>query len=165
MKLAVMRLFIFLVWLQIVSSCDFKGRTIKGIGKGEFPYLMLNQTFPKLNNTKNTFDVTPFAKGMIIEVLEEVSKVCNLKIEIHIRQDQKAGKIVKLSNGTLTYDGVFENLIEDDFDLVLRVMTMLPERFDLIDFLYPIDGDYEALGSIHKPSGQKIDLKFTLKCD
>ena len=48
----------------------------------------------------------------LVDVIKSVATICNFTLEIHLREDQLSGKINEFTNGSLSYTGVFENLMD-----------------------------------------------------
>ena len=48
----------------------------------------------------------------LVDVIKSVAIICNFTLEIHLREDQLSGKINEFPNGSLSYTGVFENLMD-----------------------------------------------------
>ena len=47
-----------------------------------------------------------------MDVIKSVASICNFTLEIHLREDELSGKINEFPNGSLSYTGVFENLMD-----------------------------------------------------
>ena len=47
-----------------------------------------------------------------MDVIKTVASICNFTLEIHLREDEISGKINEYPNGSLSYTGVFENLMD-----------------------------------------------------
>ena len=59
-----------------------------------------------------TYDVTSYSSGLMLEIFEALALACNFTYEIHYRKDGKWGTIKEYSNGTYqSSTGMFDSLI------------------------------------------------------
>ena len=62
----------------------------------------------------------------LVDVIKSVATICNFTLEIHLREDQISGKINEFSNGSLSYTGVFENLMDTKGIYRISLNNVLP---------------------------------------
>ena len=128
-----------------VSDCDFGGKTIKGLTILE-PYLMridpIKDDSLMFDNQSQTYEITNIARGMIIDILNELSQVCNFKYEIHLgREISLYGTVDEYSNGTTKGTGLFEYFTtRTEFDMIFADLNYSPERMKVVDYLPPFSG-------------------------
>ena len=94
-----------------------------------------------------TYDVTTFASGVTINVMEALARACNFTLQVHLREDRKWGTI-KVSNGTFQYaTGMYDSLLNGNgkFEILASAMIRTPERDNYLQFLHPISGDRHAI--------------------
>ena len=75
--------------------------------------MIVNEDYKNIYNGKGqTYDITSSTSGLLVDVIKSVATICNFTLEIHLREDQLSGKINECPNGSLSYTGVFENLMD-----------------------------------------------------
>ena len=110
--------FLCILFIQsgsIASSpfCNYHGKIIRAITSIDVPYMIVNEDYKNIYNGKGqTYDITSSTSGLLVDVIKSVATICNFTLEIHLREDQLSGKINEFTNGSLSYTGVFENLMD-----------------------------------------------------
>ena len=133
-----------------VPDCDFDGTTIKGLTvlypplTAIDPHQVESLTF---DNQTQSYDITQFAHGLIIQIIQLLSQACNFNYDIHLgRHVYEFGTVNHYPNGTIQGTGLFDYFVKPtDFDIIWADLNYSPERFEHIDALPPFSYDRLAL--------------------
>ena len=101
----------------------------------------------------DTYDVTNlitkpdiFWSPTVIPVLQILQSQLNFTFRFFMRKDQKLGSPHLLSNGSISLsDGMFNDLKDGDVDIMGILLTIIPVRSEIVDYLPPLVGDYVAI--------------------
>ncbi len=135
---------------EIKQECDFQGQLIRGVTVLSMPYMSIDPFKVEelvLNDTSQSYDITPLAHGMIVDILKVLATACNFTYEIHLGKDiNEYGTVIERSNGTLETIGLFDYVVKPSpFDMIFADMAYTSSRFKYIDYLPPFSGDRYAL--------------------
>ena len=133
---------------------NFHGLLFKGItgtnveNSSNYPtnveYYSNNDTYD-ITNLMNT-DPDIFWAPTLIPVLQILQTQLNFTFRFFARKDQKLGSPKLLSNGSISLsDGMFKDLKDGDVDIMMILLTILPVRSEIVDYLPPLVGDYVAI--------------------
>ena len=86
--------------------------TISSITK---PYMLVEPGYEKNQSSyhkeSNTYEVKNLSSGLVIDLMEILSAVCNFTYEVHIREDKRFGDIIEVSNGTVAFTAFIQQLL------------------------------------------------------
>ena len=82
----------------------------------------------------------------LIHVLDTLQSQLNFTFRGFTRKDLKLGSPQLLSNGSISLgDGMFKDLQSGMIDIMVIPLTILPVRFQIVDYLYPLYHDKVAI--------------------
>ena len=128
----------------------FKGVTFTTHETSKLEDLANIQYYPK----NKTYDITNlmttdpdiFWSPKLIPVLQILESQLNFTFRIFIREDQKLGSPKLLSNGSISLgDGMFNDLKDGVVDIIMSLMTVIPVRSEIVDYLPILSFDHAAL--------------------
>ena len=106
--------FIWIVWSTLyVYLCHHPHILATALCSSQLLSLIANEDYKNIYDHKGqTYDITASTSGLLVDVIKTVASICNFTLEIHLREDEISGKINEYPNGSLSYTGVFENLMD-----------------------------------------------------
>ena len=147
--------------------CDFQGKTLELLTINHWPEVSVWQNvslsdLPKNHDgISNTYKITHQSEGWLKDVLDIASFVCNFTFELYIRTDEIGSDIRSNSNGTFTYSGAFENLLETNkYHGLWAIKTIRQRRAEKVDFLQPLKMFTESL--VINQNGEDISYDWKL---
>ena len=89
---------------------NFQGHHLRAITEEDFPYIKIDLSSAKYDETNQVYDVTQKVEGMYYDMFLILKEQLNFTASIHKRKDGKWGPITMLENGTILTAGVPNSL-------------------------------------------------------
>ena len=133
---------------------NFHGLLFKGITGTIVENLSNYPTSVEYYPNNDTYDVTNlmntdpdiFWAPTLIPVLQILQNQLNFTFRFFARKDQKLGSPHLLSNGSISLsDGMFNDLKDGDVDIMGILLTIIPVRSEIVDYLPPLVSDYAVI--------------------
>ncbi len=136
--------------IQDSNDCDFNGQLIRGVTWWSPPYMMFDQdeiSDEIWNNDTESYDISGLTEGIIVDILNVLSLVCNFRFEIHLgREGSEFGNVLEHANGTVEASGMFDYVVKPSaFDMIFAEVGYASNRVKYVDYLPPFTRDRYAL--------------------
>ena len=124
--------------IQFKAMVDFQEPNVNEFAKDL-------EKFAPFYAKNDTFDVTDVASGVYIDVLRSIQTSLNFSTKLYKRKDGEWGVPKMLANGSYTFYGMLQSLMDQEIDFIWASFSMTPERQDFVEFLQPLDQNYGAI--------------------
>ena len=119
---------------------DFHGLQLNGMLESFPPHVYFPDNMVEMANyfpDNETYDLTNIARGTYVDVLNHLEEQFNFSTKLFKRKDGKWGVPKKMQNGSIQFEGMLQSVVEGPADLICMI-SMIPSRFEFLDFLSPI---------------------------
>ena len=131
---------------KLIEECflkrrmNFYGSTIIASTEDEQTTIVLkNLDKAPFSPANQTYDVTNFVSGSFFDVWKKLEEKLNFTTKMYKRKDGKWGVPTLLSNGSLVVpSGIVKDVMNSQAEIALASLSMLYNRYIVIDFLHPI---------------------------
>ena len=118
---------------------NFQGHHLRAITEEDFPYIKIDLSSAKYDETNQVYDVTQKVEGMYYDMFLILKEQLNFTASIHKRKDGKWGPITILENGTALIAGIPNSITSGFAEIGLTQMAQTVLRSHVLDILPAIN--------------------------